>query len=488
MTIRGKTLAVLNLLYGYLPCIVFLLGWCKLWISVPASVALLILVVLFIRQMDNNDSVSISTPVLISTLAVSAGLCLVMGFGGVFANFFDYFKHSAIIQDLVAYDWPVVYTQNEPAMLTYYLGQYLIPSVVGKILHNRIVAELFMGLVGWVGVYLLYLNLVILTSANNGQKQLLLFVMYFLFSGMFLPLYIVYKSLPLNGITFFINHCWFVVEGWLLQYRSTLVALRWVYPQYIVPCIGAAMLYRSKEFKYCALILLPSFLFGTWSFLCLVILTVLRLLIVSIQQGKFNFDIVSIQNVVVALIGCVFLFYYWGNITMSGKPDYMKLSMITTPWYYITAYLPFVLFMFGFYVILVWQDYKTDPVFLAVVVVLLVIPCFRMGYFNDFVMSVSLPAMFLLFSYLFKFMITADSKQKLVKIRKVVLSICLLLACASPITELKSAFPLRIVSFSRRTLSTFTDRDAEVSDDCMKYNYYTYYPEDSFFYKYLSKK
>ena len=483
----------MNLIYGYLPCIVFLFGWCRLLISIPTSVVLLVLMMLFVKQMDNDDSVKVEVPILILTLVLSSVFCLIIGYGGVFANFYDYIKHSSIIQDLVFYDWPVIYTQHEPAMLTYYLGQYVIPSLFGKVLHNRVAAELFMGVIGWIGVYLLYLNLMLLTKADNNRKQLLLLVLFFFFSGMLLPLQFIYNMLPLSGFRSYLNPHWFIVNEWLLQYRSTLVALRWAYPQFIVPCMGAAMLYWSKNYKYSAFLILPSFLFGTWGFLCLVVLILLRFAIVTIKNKKFNFDIVSTQNIVVVLIGCIFLFYYWGNI-VSDKPDYMKLSIITKPWYYIKVYLPFVLFMFGFYVFLVWQDFKTNSMFLSVVVILLLIPCFKMGYYNDFVMCVSLPALFLLSSYLFRFLFAADSKQKSVKLRKVILTICLLLACTSPLMESKFIFPLKKMPFPQRTLSTFTDRDGNLSDvsdiciDCMRYNYYTYYPENTFFYNYISRK
>ena len=181
MIIRSKTLAIINLIYGYLPCIVFLFGWCNLFVSIPTSIVILVVMVLFVKQMDNVDSVKVEVPIIILTLVVSSAFCLIIGYGGLFANFYDYLKHSAVIQDLVSYDWPVIYTQNEPAMLTYYLGQYIIPSLIGKILHNRIAAELFMGFLGWIGVYLLYLNLMLLTKADNSRKQLLLLVMFFLF-------------------------------------------------------------------------------------------------------------------------------------------------------------------------------------------------------------------------------------------------------------------------------------------------------------------
>lgn len=487
MLIRNKTLVIINLIYGYLPCIVFLFGWCNPFVSIPTSIALLVVMILFVKQMDNVDSVKIEVPILILTLVVSSAFCLIIGYGGLFANFYDYIKHSSVIQDLVSYDWPVIYTQNEPAMLTYYLGQYIIPSLLGKILHNRIAAELFMGFFGWVGVYLLYLNLMLLTKANNSRKQLLLFIMFSLFSGMLLPLQIIYKLLSINGFHGFLNPHWFAVNSWRLQYRSTLVSLRWVYPQYIVPCMGVAMLYWNKSNKYSAFLMLPSIFFGTWGFLCLVFLTLLRFAFSTIKHKKFNFDIISFQNLVVAMIGCIFLLYFWDNIT-SDKPDYTKLSLIIKPSYYIKAYLPFVLFMFGFYVFLVWQDFKTDSMFLAVVVVLLLIPCFKMGYYNDFVMCVSLPALFLLSSYLFRFLFAENSRQKPAKLRKVVLSICLLLGCASPLMEFKYIFPLKRRAFPQRTLSIYTDRDAKVYDDCLKYNYYTFHPENTIFNKYISRK
>ena len=484
MLIKFRILALLNLVYCYLPCMAFLFGWCRLSVSIPSSVLLVVMIYVYIKQMKNEDSVEIRMPVLIITLLSSLLVCVILGFGGVFANYYDYIKHSAVIQDMVMYDWPVYYQKNEPVMLTYYLGQYLIPSLFGKMFNNRFVAELLFGLFGWVGVYLLYLNLFMVVKPSNSRRQLLLMVMFFFFSGMLMPLKAIFKILvPLDTFELMDPH-WFGINGWRLQYRSVLTSIRWVFPQYIVPCIGVAMLLNDKNMKYRALMILPSFISGTWGFLCLVMLVVLQYVIDCVKSKKPDYNIVSVQNITIALIGVVFLLYFVGNLSLD-KPDYMKFSIILNPLYYLKCYIPFVLFMFGFYVLLVWKDFRNDSLFLSMVIMLLLIPCFKMGYYNDFVMCTSMPALFLCASFVFKFLFSTKARQTK---RHVLLCICLLLASSSPIIEFLSLFPLKTQSFSKRSLVKYTDMDAEVDDDCMKYNYFTYYPEKTLFYKYIAKK
>ena len=416
--------------------------------------------------------------------------------GGVFANFPDYQKHSMVIQDLVTHQWPVVYHEKETAILTYYYGQYLIPSLFGKLMNSTIVAELSMGVFGWVGVLLLYLNLLFATDANNRKKQIWLFFLFILFSGMLMPLQIasqmktiLHEGLHLHSL----NPHWF---NWNLQYRSTLTAIKWVYPQYIIPGIGAILVYWNKDsFNNMALFILPSFICGTWGFLCLVIMILLMYVITCIKQKRLILEIFSVQNVLTVFVGSVFLAYFIGNL-MNEKPDYMKLHLMTNPKYYVMAALPFGLFMFGFYVLLIWKQYKNDALFLSVVIVLTLIPCFKMGWYNDFVMCTSMPALFILSMYIFKFIFDSNLNLKFVKQRKITLCFCLLLACTSPLKELelslnslpyRASLPLRTF-LPKRTLSCYVGHEADVEDECMKYNYFAYDFENTFFYKYLARK
>ena len=60
-----------------------------------------------------------------------------MGFGGFAPQKSDWGKHNAILNDLVTRSWPVYYkNDNEISMLVYYLAQYLVPALAGKIFNS----------------------------------------------------------------------------------------------------------------------------------------------------------------------------------------------------------------------------------------------------------------------------------------------------------------------------------------------------------------
>lgn len=47
----------------------------------------------------------------------------------------DWPKHNAVLRDLMVRTWPVIYHNHDMvSMLTYYLGQYIVPAAVGKLL------------------------------------------------------------------------------------------------------------------------------------------------------------------------------------------------------------------------------------------------------------------------------------------------------------------------------------------------------------------
>ena len=60
MNINNKTLTIVNLLYCYIPTFLFLLGWVKLWYSIPISIVLLYILVKYIMQIPaDNKSIHI---------------------------------------------------------------------------------------------------------------------------------------------------------------------------------------------------------------------------------------------------------------------------------------------------------------------------------------------------------------------------------------------------------------------------------------------
>ncbi|MBS7329066.1 MAG: hypothetical protein KIG26_00435, partial [Lachnospiraceae bacterium] len=275
MNTNNKLLHRLTILYIYIPVIIFLFGWCNIY---AAGITLIGILYTFIKinsdseYMSTGDNIKISPVILIvSFLTVSAVLILI-GVGGIFPQPGDYAKHNAVLRDLVTHSWPVYYTEAEESMLTYYLGQYLLPALAGKVYGGFDIANAFTLIWAIVGVWLVYINLIRVTGADTRAKKLVALIVMFFFSGA-LPLCQILLSLILKeGFYSLLNYHWVLTTDAMLQYRSNTVMLRWVLPQVIVAWLVAELLYESRiREKYFCFFIIPVALFGAFSFASLCI-------------------------------------------------------------------------------------------------------------------------------------------------------------------------------------------------------------------------
>ena len=72
------------------------------------------------------------------------------------------------------------------------------------------------------------------------------------------------------------------------------------------------------------------------------------------------------------------------------------------------------------FVLVLWKSEKKEPLFIASVITLAVLPVYKISYFNDFTMRASLPAMFVI-SILFTSLLArmfADDKQRVRKAKR----------------------------------------------------------------------
>ena len=95
----------------------------------------------------------------------------------------DYFKHNAVLSDLISYQWPVIYKVSEikqPIYLVYYIAFYLPAALVGKLAGWKI-AHIF--LFGWtlLGVFLSFSWF---AKFINKQISILMLVFFIFFSGL----------------------------------------------------------------------------------------------------------------------------------------------------------------------------------------------------------------------------------------------------------------------------------------------------------------
>lgn len=512
MNCSSKKLLILTLAYIYIPVAVFLIGFTAFWVWFFTLIAVGFFGYKMYKDYANNlgDDVVISWPSFAVVISVIAVICVLIGYGGIFPQSGDWYKHNAVLHDLINKPWPVYYTKAEESMLTYYLGQYLVPALVGKQVmlfsgQNEAVSfnvtEMVMALWGFAGICLVFLNLVRITVADTTKKQFGLAGILMFFSG----------ALPLAQLVCFDvfgenmyslgSHHWLLANGLMIQYRSNLVMLRWVYPQVIVVwLIVTLFMENSRKFEHYVILLLPLLLFGTFSvvitFSCAVVMAVYEL-ITSKERLEVIKRIFSLSNIVTALtLGIVLFTYFLGYIQVE-KPEYMNFHTIEISFPKIITIFLFDLFMFGIYSICVYKEQRKNVLFYAVNAMLMVIPFFTMGVFNDWVMGTSIPGLFIIMVFvlqtLYSKAYTADAivlnEYNNYRFRCAGLVLMILIGGWYPLMEIKENVMAYEVGDNTwdgyGSLESYSDRSSSESED-MLYNYYTYDLEGKFFYEYLA--
>ena len=164
MKLDGRSLKIQAIMYMYIPVMIFLVGYTRWYYALITGAILIVCLIFFIRDNDlyrtggrtdlydpdaymdpaddRCEDVSVHPAVFIIAIAAIVGVCLFTGIGGVFPQAGDWEKHNAVLRDLMERPWPVFYDKYDPSMLTYYLGQYLVPAIAGKITDETLAEEM----------------------------------------------------------------------------------------------------------------------------------------------------------------------------------------------------------------------------------------------------------------------------------------------------------------------------------------------------------
>lgn len=163
LVIRSRWLLAAALIYLYCPICLFLWTWTRPLVAVPAVVVSIFTVYrLFSRfgAADTERDVQISPGMLLFLIVYLSAVALICGWGDFMSQAADWAKHNALLQDLTYQSWPVFYRDAvTPSLLTYYIGQYLVPAAVGKLFCSARISEIMFMLWGVVGLLLISLNL-----------------------------------------------------------------------------------------------------------------------------------------------------------------------------------------------------------------------------------------------------------------------------------------------------------------------------------------
>lgn len=172
-----------RLAIGYLalPFAIWLLSWLEWWVGIPAVVALALALATALRGQWRTPK----APWVVAVLLVALAWVLATPAGGVFRGIEgDWVIQRSILLDLSRGGWPtylVDHRHDEPLLLRYYLGYYLVPTLFSQ-WFGQAALNWAVPLWTWAG-YGLICVLFVRGLANGRAVAVALFVLVF-FSGL----------------------------------------------------------------------------------------------------------------------------------------------------------------------------------------------------------------------------------------------------------------------------------------------------------------
>ncbi len=380
----------LSLAYLALPNVLFVAGW-VVWPLGPLVAAAMALAVLALRPRPSSNGPTGIGPLAVPVVAVAALWCVMAGLGHfVYANR-DWVVRDAVLLDLVRDRWPVTYAiDGVTTLLRAPIGYFLPPALVGKLWGVR-AAEIAM--LAWTvaGVVLVFASM--LRDRPPLRAASIRVVVFIVFSGMDIVGQVAhYKPYGLG------EH----LEWWafLFQYSSQTTQLFWV-PNHALPgWLAVAWLLGQRE----RLPVAPAILFivfaPLWSPLTAIgiapIVGVALLRECRLRPLRETLRaFVDWRWWIPAAACCALVFPYLvigGDKVASGATAAVRwVGEDIVP-----RYVEFVLFEFaGFALLLIRRD-RGDPLPWAATAVLLALPFWHFGPYNDLAMRASIPALALL--------------------------------------------------------------------------------------------
>lgn len=493
MNLSYQRLEIYSILYIYLGVLIFILGWVRLIIAVPCAVIFLYLLYknyFKIGEVVFDNILIRKSIVSVIVLGILAWL-LASGIGGFCKQSGNWHKHNAILHDLITYNWPVRYIldNNENAMLSYYLLFYLFPAFVGKLCGFRC-AEIVLFLQSALGIFLIYLHICYYLKLNTEKKQIGVFILLIIFGGNVLLGRWIYGYIHPEDLS--LSFHWFS-NTVRIQYSSHIVLIRWVFPQCIVPWLVTLMLlenpYKVEEFAWIGI---PVFTYSCFAFVGLIPFFVI-LAFAQLYQNKNIIKwirrILSAQNIyAIFLIMPIFVFYISGNI-FQEKPDIVGFHFIDYSGNF-GLYIIFCLSDFLIWSIFICKKELKNLIFYISNGILLCLPLFWFGTWNDLCMRASIPALFALALFFYRYILHFEIRKNIHKIQFALCTSMLFFSALPQVNELvKNAryFSVEGEYRSDNWLTLFGELVKDGTNDEVAYNYVTYNCNDSFFVKYFAK-
>jgi hypothetical protein len=384
----NKLLQRITIFYLVFPFLLFCMGWLRLSIAVPVVLLTLWATWKLFAQPIPYSLIPNSQPTFYFLLITFLWL-LLSGIGGYAFQNWDHHWRNAVLRDLIAYDFPVIYAAPEKGaieMLVYYVGYFLPAAWVGKFFGWG-AANFALFLWTWLGVILVTLRLGNLFKTSAAKAALLLIF----FSGLDALGALLF---PHNYPTLLppIQH----LEIWSgnLQYSSFTTQLFWVFNQAVPAWLCITLLadqspISTRQLPITNLQLLSFSL--AFFFAPLAALGLLPYLLIEIfKQTDFKSPFKNIRLDILLASGMIVLvsFLYFASNTAAQQRGFQSIA--------IKDFLAFFLLEGGLLWLALAPLQWRDPRWALTGLLLAVIPFIQFGSGRDFVMRASIAPLFYL--------------------------------------------------------------------------------------------
>ncbi len=386
--------------YGYivLPVFLFIVGWCN-WPT--AIIGGLVLVASFYLATKQAPKLWVPTSaaekrLLVLVFLVGLVWVYLSGIGALVFQNTDHNCRNPIFEILVQAPWPV-HLAEPPSLMTYYIGFWLPPALIGKLFHSVQLGYYAQIIWAAVGVFLFFYFL-LATLKRKTYWPVLLFI---LFSGLDVVGCLAQGFLPL--VTNPLSH----LEWWYpyVQFSSFTTQLFWVFNQALPAWVGVMILYHEKNNKNMAFLYACLFLnctlpaMGLFPFLVYWyakngrVYTWAKTALHHLKETVLCS--LTFQNLAGAFVVILVTFTYLsrnaaGVATASNPVTIPPVNLLN--WFVL-----FFMLEAGIYLLFVWKQNRRNILFYVCTCCLLVYPFIKIGHGPDFCMRGTIPALVMLF-------------------------------------------------------------------------------------------
>lgn len=416
-----------SICYLYLPLLIFAWGWLDPILALVVTGLLAGTGAFFRAELRSKQATTRRRGIWI--LVVAFGWTICVGAGGIgYPNGYDWWKHNAMLKDLSQKPWPVVYDypvaglEGEHQALVFYLAYYLPAAVVGKLAGWQ-AANLALFLWTLAGTFLVLCWVDNLVGARSWASALLFVAA----SGMD-AVGVLLRAHRLPGLG---EHIEWWASVWQLSSNTTL--LFWVPHQALGAWLATAMLVDGAlHAKSSPSALLESCGALFWS--PLACLGLLPFVLARLLRQPAAWLRAWPTWTTFPLLGGILVAFY-AALRISILPTFMG-SEIFGP--LAGNYLLFCALEFGLFWWILRRVATEEwrALWWMAGGSLILIPFARLGFFNDLVMRVSIPALFVLWILTIQGLLGSG----LDRVRRSALAAMLALGALTPANEFARCF------------------------------------------------